>query len=577
MRFSLRHVVITALFLMICLTAARAAEPVLRSVTVRDNRYFSERIIIGWSGLKTGQNYSPEVVSNAENSILQNLAAAGYYFCRIDSAVTVWNDDSSAVALTFHILEGNRLVIKELTIEGDTLIASSELMPLSQPGKPFFAPDLESDLEDVLSAGEETGHPFARLDLRQLRLKEDSLAVVARLTSGPAAFIQSVRIIGLHSTKPRVLIRETRLLPGEPYSPSRIEKARQHIKKLSFIESISPPALIPLGGNRYDLLLQATEGRSNSFDGVVGYQPAAAGQKGSVTGLLDLSFTNLFGTGRKAKIHWERSSQYRQALELYYEEPWVAGLPLNLWGRFAQEIQDSLYLQRNAAGGVSWPASDLLTFRGSLFSEEVLPDSIGRQLLGLYQARSLGATLEAEYDARDYPENPTHGIYYRSLVSAARKDYESSANQGTINVRRYETDTDVSYALFRRQILNTSLHGRFLLSDENPIPQPDLYRLGGARTLRGYREDQFIGNIVAWGSLEYRYWLDKESRVYTFYTLGYYQREIIGGGKESHWPWGYGVGFRQGTRLGIIGFDFALGQDDVLATAKVHFRLINRF
>jgi hypothetical protein len=37
------------------------------------------------------------------------------------------------------------------------------------------------------------------------------------------------------------------------------------------------------------------------------------------------------------------------------------------------------------------------------------------------------------------------------------------------------------------------------------------------------------------------------------------------------------VGFRQGTRLGIIGFDFALGEGDALATAKVHFRLINRF
>ena len=126
-------------------------------------------------------------------------------------------------------------------------------------------------------------------------------------------------------------------------------------------------------------------------------------------------------------------------------------------------------------------------------------------------------------------------------------------------------------------LIGESPHGRYLQSDEDPIPQPDLYRLGGTRTLRGYREDQFLGYAVAWGSVEYRLWLDKVSRIYAFFNQGYYEWNPPEGGIDLKWPWGYGVGFRQGTRIGIIGFDFALGQDDVLSTAKVHFRLINRF
>jgi outer membrane protein assembly factor BamA len=572
------HLILFSTIFLFGVVSQVCAEAVLQSISIRGNRYYSERVLIGWSGLKFGKAISNQVLKSAGLSILQNLANEGYYFCRIDSMEGRYNADSTQVDVTFHLNEGSRLILKQFTVEGDSILDQGKLLLLSQVDKPFYSGDLQMDLQDVLSAGEETGHPFARLDLRRLQLQNDSLSVGVRLTPGPLAYLQLVRFIGLHSTKPRVLIRETRLIPGEIYRPSRIEKAIQHLQKLPFIEKVSPPALVPVSGNRYDLLLQVTEGKSNSFDGVVGYQPAVEGKKGTVTGLVDLSFMNLFGTGRKAKIHWERSSSFQQALELYYEEPWVAGLPINLWGHFTQEIQDSLYLDREISGGASLPLLDVLTVRGSLNSGEVIPDSAGRQILGLYQSHTIGAVLEAEYETRDLPENPTHGLYYRSSIGVARKEYESAANLGTINVHRYESDADWSYPLFRRQIVNVALHGRLLQSDEDPIPQPDLYRLGGSRTLRGYREDQFLGNITAWGSLEYRYWLDKESRIYAFFTMGYWERKPqLDNPKISGKPWGYGVGFRQGTRIGIIGFDFALGEGDVLATAKVHFRLINRF
>ena len=557
---------------------AVGAQPELRSVKIEGNRYFSQRKIIAWSGLKVGKPLTEENLHKAADNILRKLASEGFYFCRIDSINREINDDSTFVAVTFYLQEGERLILRDLKLSGDTTGINDDLMLLSQPEKPVFSSRLESDFWDILGAKEESGYPFARLDVKGLNLKNNSLTVEARLTSGPVAYLESVRIIGLKSTKPQVVAREARIVPGEIYRPSRLEKAWQRIRKLPYIEEVSAPALIPLGSDRYDVLFQAKEARSNSFDGVVGYQPAGDEEEGQITGLLDLSFLNLFGTGRKAKVHWERSSQYRQALELFYEEPWVAGFPINLWGEFRQEIQDSLYLQRRIAIGATWPALDVLSIKGSLFQEEVLPDSAGREYLGLYRSRARGGGVEVEYDTRDYPDNPTRGIYYRSAVAWSQKDYESSANLPDADVRHYETDANWSHPIIGRQILNLQVHGRFLTSDEEPISQPDLYRMGGTRSLRGYREDQFFGHFVGWSSVEYRLWLDKVSRIYAFFNLGYYEFDPPSGGDtEKKWPWGYGVGFRQGTRLGILGFDFALGQDDVLSTAKVHFRLINRF
>lgn len=550
----------------------------LRAVEFEGNRYFSQRKLIAWSGLKPGQPYREDLVESAVQKVLQRLAFEGFYFSSIDSMGEDWTEDSTRVSLKFYVHEGDRLILKDLTVEGDTAETEEELLLMTEPGRRVYADALQADLWDILGAKEEEGHPFARLDVKKLPLQGDSLTVKTRMIPGPLAHIQAIRIAGLENTKPRVVAREARVVPGEIYRPSRVQKARSRIRKLAFIDEVSEPALIPLGSGDYDLLFTVKEARSNSFDGVIGYQPAAGQEKGEVTGLLDLTFMNLFGTGRKAKVHWERLNRFQQALDLFYEEPWVAGLPFNLWAEFHQEILDTLYLTRKISGGAVWPALDVLSLKGSVFQEQVLPDSIGRATLGLYSSRSLGGALELEYDTRDFPDNPTAGLYYRSFVSAAQKNYESAAPQDDIDVRRYESDVNWSQRVIGRQILNLQFHGRLLQSDEKPIPQPDLYRLGGSRTLRGYREDQFLGQTIGWGSVEYRLWLDSLSRIYAFFNLGYYEYEpSTGQGITKDWPWGYGVGFRQGTRLGIIGFDFALGESDVLATAKVHFRLINRF
>ena len=564
--------------------AFRAAAPafaqaILQSVEFEGNRHFSQKTLMKFSGLREGQPYNPELAQAAARKILEHIAAEGYYFCVLDSVIQIRSVDSSRVTLRYYINEGDRIILKDLSIAGETEAQEEKNIRITQPGKPFFVGDLEADLWTYLMQEEERGHPFARLDLQKLDFADDSLNVNARLIPGPRVTIEDVEIVGLEHTRPRVVARETRIRSGDLYSPGRIEKAMQRVRRLPFVEEISEPALVVLGSDRYNLLFNVKEARSNTFDGVVGYLPGAQGEKGQVTGLMHLEFQNLFGTARKARIHWEQPTRDRQALEFYYEEPWILSFPFNLWLDFRQEIVDTLYLTRGISGGVIWPALEILTLKGSLFREEVLPDSAGRRDLGLYRAETSGGALELEYDTRNVPENPTAGLYYRSYASVSRKEYESTAPHSSLDLRRYETDGDWSVRIIGRQILNLQIHGRHLQSDEKPISLPDLYRLGGAQSLRGYREDQFAGSTTGWASLEYRFWLDKYSRLHAFFNLGYYEYEPLPEttSEEKAWLWGYGVGLRQETRIGVIGFDLALGEEDVLSTAKVHFRLINRF
>jgi len=48
-------------------------------------------------------------------------------------------------------------------------------------------------------------------------------------------------------------------------------------------------------------------------------------------------------------------------------------------------------------------------------------------------------------------------------------------------------------------------------SDERPVPEYELFFLGGARSLRGYDEDRFLGERIGVATLEYRFWLNSQA------------------------------------------------------------------
>jgi outer membrane protein insertion porin family len=107
-----------------------------------------------------------------------------------------------------------------------------------------------------------------------------------------------------------------------------------------------------------------------------------------------------------------------------------------------------------------------------------------------------------------------------------------------------------------------------------------MYQFGGANTLRGYRENQFIGAEIAWTNAEYRFILARRSFLFAFLDTGYYNRpedDLLGTPAARAFKYGYGIGIRLDTALGNLGVSFALGQGDSFGTAKIHIGLINDF
>ena len=137
---------------------------------------------------------------------------------------------------------------------------------------------------------------------------------------------------------------------------------------------------------------------------------------------------------------------------------------------------------------------------------------------------------------------------------------------------------EYTLSLAPRHLLNAALHAREFRS--GGIEISDLYRLGGATTLRGYREGQFLGSRLVWANLEYRLLVAPRSFVYLFSDVGYISTAnglVAGLTGSEQTKIGYGIGTRVDTALGLLGVSIALGQGDTFSTAKLHVRLINEF
>jgi len=579
----MRHLFIAILLLSCVLDLSKASAVPVSRISVFGLEELSETEVLKWFGIETGDPFDANRLAERGFELLNTLARAGRPFARVDSILYHPNRRDDGVEIELYLFEDRILRCGEFALAGLTDEEEMELKQRfdSRPGRPLSMENLQQDLEDGLKQLEKKGYPFVRFDLKSARLGDAGTVDLSwRTALGPQLIINEIQIVGNELTRDYVILREIGIKPGSVYDPEKVSRIADKLNKLGFFASVSPPQVFWARENEGGLLLRVEEGRSSRFDGVLGYTPGTGDEGGYLTGLIDISLGNLLGTGRSVLAHWQKRDRKTQDLKFFYREPWIAGLPVSAGAGFEQLIQDTTYVQRDLDLEISMPVLDNFSLFTEFTRTEITPDSLGSEQLGIPRSRSLNASLGVRYDTRDDRLNPRRGIYYQTTVQSGLKKNLGPASvieafqlKERVDSKRYTLDVEWYAPLHGRVVLALSLHGRQLRSNEKPVPIPDLFRLGGARTLRGYREDQFLASSLAWSNLEFRYILGRRSRAFLFYDSGYYSRNESQGSYKT----GFGFGFRLETGLGIMGIDYGLGQGDGLFNGKVHVGLVNEF
>jgi outer membrane protein insertion porin family len=553
------------------------------------NSNFSSKELHNFIATKEKSIYSKQQFELDLKNIIINYQNSGYIECRINSYSEIYNFDSSSVELSIEISEGRQILVGEIAIEGNKLFSTAYILNTigTKQGDVLNSITLNRDAEEILTLYEKKGYSFAAVNVESIEQYSESgtekLRVKIRIDENEKVKIDNIVIEGNTTTQRNVIVREVTLDEGNTISRESLIEIQRRLENLGYFESVERPKILKYK-NSTVLLINVKEGNTNTFDGIIGYVPPAQSEEnGYFTGIVNLSIRNLFGTGRKVEARFQKEIKTTQELELKYMEPWLLGYPLNVNLGFLQRIEDSLYVKRDIGVKTEVMISKKFTVSLLLNYERVIPTAT-TGFLPIFDSRVLASGIELKFDSRDYVYNPYSGILYRTSYSVGQKKiynaalFEDFDIPDNFTVQKGAVDLDFYYTFFKRQSSLISLHGVEIRSPR--YETADLYRFGGIQSVRGYRDGQFLASRCGWSNIEVRYSLARRTFVFGFYDMGYYLKpedDISKITKQEGFIFGYGLGIRLETALGMFGVSYALGRGDSILEGKIHFGLVNDF
>ena len=565
----------------------------IEKIEVNKNKTFSDEEIEEWAGLNEGQNYFPGILDSSYSRISSALSYNGYFNFSFEGSQVEFSSDSQQVNLLLNVDEGQPTVIKNLFFSSsDSLNIENYLSSFDYlKGEIFNRYEIESIIGELLKNLENQGFPFAKIIIRSVYLYDDSTSedhladLNLKLEEGRKSRIDKIEVVGNNSTKDYVIIRELRIDPGEEYSEQKIENLPRRLNKLRYFDPVPVPQFYIDSKNNGVLQINVKEKNTNNFDGIIGYVPPAKdNESGYVTGLVNVTLRNIFGTGRAAAIKWQKLTRVSQELDLKYLEPWLFGYPFNINAELFQRIQDTTYVQRRISGSLEFLATEDISASAFISTEDVIPTERQVPVFTVYNSSTLTTGLSLKIDLRNDPLAPTSGFLFETAYSFSRKkingppEYITPGLETNPNLQRITAGFSAFYELFHRNVVAISVNGKELRGPY--FEQSDLWYFGGTNTVRGYREEQFLASRIAWSNLEYRLMLTQRSYTFLFFDAGYYLREADierSIPKNEDFIFGYGLGITVETGIGLLGVSFALAHGDSFSEGKIHFGIINEF
>lgn len=447
--------------------------------------------------------------------------------------------------------------------------------PEGEPADPAL---LARTVDALLARAQRAGHAWAQLAVTEWRADDAHVAVRLSGALGPRVLVDAVRLDGLVTTRRDVADRALGRLAGLPYNPEASRDAAARLATLGVFARVGAPTLE--AGPQWEhatLVIPVSEPRYNRFEGALGLQGAAG-----LVGLASLDLGNLLGTARSASLAWQSRGGGRTDLRMRYVEPFVAGLPYRVELRLVQQMQDSTYTRTRwgVRLGHGLGADDRIELG---HEEERVVQTRG----AVQQAALQNTSFTYERDGRDDRLSPRRGV--RARVSGAgvfKRETRRASVAGPAGTRRSRAGTaELVLEMHRPLQARTGLawelaaQGRFAGST---VLEPwERTPVGGARTLRGHDEEEFLVDRAVVSRLEARAF---PGTIGEHIALFWDHAEMFTREPEPTGPRvrrrsadGLGLGLHLVTGAGRVDVDYGVAPGRGALDGRIHLRLVSTF
>lgn len=483
------------------------------------------------------------------------------------------------VIITYHVLENP--VLKGVNITGNTVESSDTLNSFVtlKTGEILNSRELNKAVMAIQEQYRRDGYILAKIT--DMNIDKNGILNL-KVNEG---ILEGYKVKGNTKTKERVILREMRQKPGEPFNSKLARRSMQRVYNLGFFEDVNIKMNPGVDPNAVVMELDVTEKRTGSFGIGAGYS-----SEDGVIGMVSIGDTNFRGTGDAISLTYETSGDDTDAhgYTFSYRRPWLDSKEtvgtFRIYNR-TYEYDDydtsgdlkETYMRKYSGGElvfgrpVSEYSTNYITLRnrkdsyvrhvddGNMGDRSTdTPENVAWRNDNFGTTRSV--TFEHVTDTRDNVYNPMSG----SRLSLSG---EFAGFGGDFDFQKYTVDGQRYVRAGRSQVW--ALRARYGIGNGD-ISEFNQYRIGGQGSLRGYREDQFRGDREFLGTLEYRFPIIKKVQGALFTDWG---GAWDSGLTPDNMHGSVGVGIALTTPIGPLRFDYGWGDDG----GRVHFSVGSTF
>ncbi len=599
-------VVLIKVLMLLCVAVVAQEGPKVVEVVITGNQFINTDTIINEVKIKPGDPFTKEAVEKDIAAIME----LGYFSVVTDKKEEV----QGGIKIIYEVTEFPK--ITDIKVVGSYPISSADILQLikTKPGQVYNeATFIGQDINAIHSFYMDKGYiGYVTEDLSP----PDSNGVLTIPII--VHTVESVEITGIKKTKEFVLLREMKTKPGTIFNRDVLDEDLRNIFDLDILETIKKPD-VRFGKTPGTVRIEipVVEKKTGQVSLGFGYS-----SKQRLVGQARLSDTNFRGRGQGLNLLYEQGTSEavggRYSYEISYYEPWLdkkkTSLAVTAFNkiiyRFTSGIfstsslpDDQLYNERHKGGELTFgrPLSEhTKMFLGGRFENvETDPNLLGNTGSDFWEIAQSGdvtnGTLRWISDTRDIARDPAGGKYFGATYEIGSVDairygppptftqlpFKGAYSKGDIDIRTYlskggrKIKPDDKRNTFAVRVKSGMATGK--------LPFFEQFFVGGAESLRGYREDRFWGKKMLLVSIEYRKPIGDAMTGVLFCDYGdaWDQPEEYANvnisGLQQHESFvgnvGVGIGLRVRTPLGHLRLDYGVGSEG----GRTHFSMGQAF
>lgn len=404
-------------------------------------------------------------------------------------------------------------------------------------------------LNNIVGELENKGNSFSKVSLKNISKMDNRLIADIIIEKSPNRTIDKIVVKGYENFPKTYIKHFLKLKEGSHFNSDKLRKASNSLQSINFANELKyPEILFEQDSTTIYLYLQKT--KTNKFDGLIGFNTNEEG-KLQFNGYLDLHLNNLLNKGESLAVNWKSNGQDRKSFNLNLKIPYVFKTPFSIGGMLNIHKQDSSFLNTKAIFDLSYQINANQLFSGNLQSES------SNEISQLNSSSEEFTNLFYGVTYNFHKPEPLR--LYENKINLSMHGFwgnrTTTSNNTSEKQSKYLLNIGYNWTLNKKHSILAKSQNAILLSKS--YYENELYRIGGARTIRGFNEESLFSSAYSIFNLEYHYYLNNISKIYSISDFAFIQNKIT---SQETQLFGFGLGYTYQTKNGIIDISYALGK-----------------